>query len=206
MYVPVHFAHDDRSDVLAVMREHNFATLVSTVNGMPFATHAPVLVHEDGADRLRIEGHVAAANPHGRALADDAQVLVVFCGPHTYVSPTRYRSPHRVPTWNYIAVHATGRATRIADAESKLAILARLIAVHEPDFAARFATFAPDLRDSLVGAIVGFEIAVDRLESKFKLGQNRLSDNLPSLQTEYENGRENERELAAWMKRLGYWS
>ena len=206
MYIPAHFAHDGRSDVLAVMREHNFATLVSMIDGMPFATHAPLLVHEDRAGKVRIEGHVAAANPHGAALADDAQVLVVFSGPHSYVSPTRYRSPHRVPTWNYIAVHAMGRATRIADAKAKLAILARLIAVHEPDFAARFATFDPDLRDSLVGAIVGFEIAVDRLESKFKLGQNRLSDDLPSLQAEYENGSENERELAAWMKRLGYWS
>ena len=189
------------------MREYNFATIVADVDGEAFATHAPVGVierAEAGDFGLVIEGHVASANPHARAL-DGARVLVIFHGPHTYISPTHYRSAGRVPTWNYIAVHASGIARVIDDADAKHALLLRLIARQEPAFAERFRAFDDGLRKSLLGAITGFEIAVDRLEGKFKLGQHRLSDDLPSLQASHEAGGENERDIARWMKRLGYW-
>lgn len=205
MYIPKHFAHDDRADLLAVMREHNFATLVSTIAGEPFASHVPVLTRDGEDGGLIIEGHVAAANPHARALADGARALVIFHGPHTYVSPSHYQSEGRVPTWNYIAIHASGKARTIHDAGGKLAILGHLIAHHDPAFAPRFAAFDERQRDGLLAAITGFEIAVDKLEGKFKLGQHRLADDLPSLQASHERGGENERAIARWMKRLGYW-
>ena len=208
MYVPKHFAHGDRADLLAVMREYTFATLVANVDGETFATHAPVGVIERGQGggefALAIEGHVASANPHARSL-DGARVLVIFHGPHTYISPTHYRSAGRVPTWNYIAVHASGIAHTIGDAEAKRALLLRLIAHHEPTFADRFDAFDDRLRDGLLNAITGFEIAVDRLEGKFKLGQHRLADDLPSLRESHEAGGENERAIARWMKHLGHW-
>ncbi len=206
MYIPKHFAHDDRADLLAVMREYNFATLVSIIEGEPFATHVPVLTRESEAGGLIIEGHVAAANPHARALCDGTRALMIFQGPHTYISPSHYRSEGRVPTWNYIAVHASGSARTIAEAEGKLAILGHLIAHHDPPFAPRFAAFDERQRDALLAAITGFEIAVDKLEGKFKLGQHRLADDLPSLKAGHESGGENERALAQWMQRLGYWS
>jgi len=205
MYIPKHFAHDDRADLLAVMRECNFATLVSTIDGEPFATHVPVLTREDDAGALIVEGHLAAANQHTRALAHGARALVIFHGPHTYISPAHYRSEGRVPTWNYIAIHASG-ATRVIDhVEGKLAILAHLVAHHDPAFAQRFAVFDERQREGLLAAITGFEIAVDRLEGKFKLGQHRLADDLPTLQASHESGGENERAIARWMKQLGYW-
>lgn len=205
MYVPKHFAHDDRADLLAVMREHSFATLVSIIDAEPFATHVPVLVREERGGALVIEGHVAAANPHARSLAAGGRALTIFHGPHTYVSPSHYRSEGRVPTWNYIAVHASGTARAIDDAEGKLAILGHLIAHHDPDFAPRFAAFDARQRDGLLAAITGFEIAIDKLEGKFKLGQHRLADDLPSLQASHESGSEDERAIAQWMRRLGYW-
>ena len=205
MYIPRHFAHDDRADLLEVMREHNFATLVSTIDGEPFASHVPVLTRDSGAGGLVVEGHLAAANPHARALADGARALVIFHGPHTYVSPSHYRSEGRVPTWNYIAIHASGNARTIDNVDGKLAILAHLIAHHDPDFAQRFAVFDQRQRDGLLAAITGFEIAVDKLEGKFKLGQHRLVDDRPSLQASHESGGENERAIAQWMKRLDYW-
>lgn len=205
MYIPRHFAHDDRADLFEVMREYNFATLVSIIDGEPFATHVPVLTREDEGGGSIIEGHVAAANPHARALAGGERALVIFHGPHTYVSPSHYRSEGRVPTWNYIAVHASGKARAIDDAEGKLAILGHLIAHHDPDFAPRFAAFDARQRDGLLAAITGFEVAIDKLEGKFKLGQHRLADDLPSLQASHEGGSENERAIAQWMKRLGYW-
>ncbi len=205
MYIPKHFAHDDRADLLAVIREYNFATLVSIVDGEPFATHVPVLARDGEAGTPIIEGHVAAANPHARALADGARALVIFHGPHAYISPSHYRSEGRVPTWNYIAVHASGKARVIDDADGKLAILGHLIAHHDPAFAPRFAAFDDRQRDGLLAAITGFTIAVDKLEGKFKLGQHRLADDLTSLQASHESGGENQRALAQWMKQLGYW-
>ncbi len=205
MYIPKHFARDDRAELLAVMREYNFATLVSTIAGEPFVSHVPVLAREEDDGGLFIEGHVAAANPHARALADGAHALVIFQGPHTYISPSHYRSEGRVPTWNYIAVHASGRARTIDDVDGKLAILGHLIAHHDPVFAPRFAAFDTRQRDVLLAAITGFEIAVDKLEGKFKLGQHRLADDRPSLQASHESGGENERAIAQWMKQLGYW-
>ena len=205
MYIPKHFAHDDRADLLAVMRDYNFATLVSTIDGEPFATHVPVLTREGEDGGLVIEGHVAAANRHARTFAEGARALVIFHGPHTYISPSHYRSQGRVPTWNYIAIHASGKARAIDDAEGKLAILAHLIAHHDPAFAQRFAVFDERQRDGLLAAITGFEIEIDKLEGKFKLGQHRLADDLPSLRASHENGGENERAIAQWMKQLGYW-
>ena len=206
MYIPRHFAHDDRADLLEVMREYDFATLVSTVDGEPFASHVPVWTRDNAEAGLVIEGHVAAANAHARALADGARALVIFHGPHTYVSPAHYRSEGRVPTWNYIAIHASGKARVIDDADGKLTILSHLVARHEPAFAPRFAAFDGRQRDGLLAAITGFEIVVDKLEGKFKLGQHRLADDLPSLQASHESGSEHERAIAQWMKKLGHWA
>ena len=205
MYVPKHFAHDEHADLLAVMRDHAFATIVAAVDGEPFATHAPVRVERSASGEVRIEGHVATANPHARVL-DGARTMVIFHGPHTYISPTLYRSQGRVPTWNYIAVHAAGIARTIDDPQAKQALLTRLIADHEPTFNARFASFEARQRDGLLAAITGFEVVVDRLEGKFKLGQHRLADDLPQMQTVHEEGDEDRREIASWMKRLGHWT
>ena len=144
-------------------------------------------------------------NPHARAL-DGARAMVVFHGPHTYVSPTLYRSAGRVPTWNYIAVHAVGVARTIDDLAAKHALLTRLIAEHEPGFDATFAQFDARHRDALLTAITGFEIVVDKLEGKFKLGQNRLADNVAEMQALHEEGDADRRAIAQWMKRLGYWT
>ncbi len=205
MYVPKHFAENDRERLLTVMREHSFATIVSTVDGEPFATHAPVRIEIDGPDRLRIEGHLAKANPQSRGFDDGVRTLVVFTGPHTYISPTLYRSAGRVPTWNYIAVHALGSARSIHDRDAKRGILERLVADHEPSFATAFAAFEDRQRDGLLDAIVGFDCIVDRLEGKFKLGQHRLADDLPEMQAVHESGDEDRRSIARWMKTLGYW-
>lgn len=187
------------------MREHSFATIVAAVDGDPFVTHAPVRVERSDEGAVRIEGHVATANPHARSL-EGARTMVIFHGPHTYISPTLYRSAGRVPTWNYIAVHASGVARTIDDREAKGDLLTRLIADHEPSFNESFAAFEERHRNGLLAAITGFEIAVDRLEGKFKLGQHRLADDLPAMQKVHEEGDEDRREIARWMKRLGYWT
>ena len=113
MYVPSHFRVDDASELAAFMRENAFATLVSVHDGAPFATHLPVLVDGVGAS-LALSGHVARANPQWTSL-DAHDVLVMFTGPHAYVSPSCYENPKSVPTWNYTAVHVYGRAQLVDD-------------------------------------------------------------------------------------------
>lgn len=204
MYIPRHFSQDDPAVLLEVMQQYSFATLVSNCEGMPYATHLPVSAELD-AGVVRISAHVARANPHWKALEADSQALVIFHGPHTYISPTLYRSKDRVPTWNYIAVHASGRATVRHNEEAKLNALSTLIARHEPAYRAQFDAIDQNLRDGLLNAIVAIDITVEKLEGKFKLGQHRLAEDKPEMQARHEQGGENERAIAEWMKRLGYW-
>ena len=204
MYIPSHSAQNDPAILLEVMQRHNFATLMSNVDGAPYATHLPMFIRRDD-DTFHIEGHFARANPHWQALESDPKALIVFQGPHTYISPALLANANRVPTWNYIAVHATGLVTIDHTAEAKLLMLSKLIAQHEPDYQPRFDAMNPDLSSRLVNAIVAFEMKVEKLEGKFKLDQHRLTDNLPALWSSLEQGGENERERAEWMKRLGYW-
>ncbi|MEB0135832.1 FMN-binding negative transcriptional regulator [Actimicrobium sp. CCC2.4] len=204
MYVPKHFCEDDPALLLEVMQRYAFATLVSTVDGKPFATHVPVLARQvDGA--LQIDGHVARANPHWQALQDDPTALVIFQGPHTYISPTLYVGQNRVPTWNYIAVHASGTAVIEHDSDAKLALLAALVQHTEPGYQPQFDQLDSGLRTGLLKAIVGFTIRVDQLEGKFKLGQHRLAEDQPGMQAWHEAGGDNERAIARWMQRLGHW-
>lgn len=205
MYIPQHFSQDDPAILLEVMQRYNFATLVSNRDGAPFATHVPVLTRQE-AGAIRIEGHFARANPHWEALEADPHALVIFHGPHTYISPTLYRNTDRVPTWNYIAVHAAGRAVVHHAAEAKMRTLSKLIAHHEPAYQAQFKTLDATLQEGLLNGIVAFDIAVDKMEGKFKLGQHRLAGDKPEMQSRHEQGGENEQAIAVWMKRLGYWS
>ncbi|MBC7416139.1 MAG: FMN-binding negative transcriptional regulator [Herminiimonas sp.] len=204
MYVPKHFEQNDPALLLEVMQRHNFASLVSNLDGVPFATHVPVVVGKtDGI--VTIRGHVARANPHWQALLAAPDALVMFHGPHTYISPTLYAKPNRVPTWNYIAVHVSGKAVIDDTVEGKLALLTESIAHHEPAYKAQFDQLDGGLRAGLVNTIVGFTIEVAQLQGKFKLGQHRLAEDRPEMQAWHAAGGENERAIAGWMERLGYW-
>jgi transcriptional regulator len=169
MYVPDHF-REDRPDVLQdAVRRIGFATLITT--GMD-ANHLPMLL-QDGM----LRGHVARANPVWKAGDDEA--LAIFLGPHAYVSPGWYPSKAEtgkvVPTWNYLTVHARGAIRWIQDADWLRAHVDALSDAHEAGRAEPWAVAdAPTAYiDSLVRAIVGFEIAIETLEGKWKLSQNR---------------------------------
>ena len=103
MYVPKHFAAEDRDALDAVIRANPFALLVGEMEGSPFATHLPFLL--DGDSLL---SHFARGNPHWKAIDGHTEMLAVFSGPHAYVSPRWYESEQAVPTWNYVAVHVYG--------------------------------------------------------------------------------------------------
>jgi transcriptional regulator len=202
MYLPKQFEQHDLAMTLEVMREHSFALMVSNDDaGVPFATHLPLIVAEEGG-KVMIEGHVAKPNPHWRYLQARPEVLLVFQGPHAYMSPKVYPDLERVPTWNYLAVHAYGEATLIEDEAGKDALLKRLIAIHEPGFAEQWRGLGHDFQSKMLAGITAFKIAVNKLEPKFKLNQHRPVAHA-AMKASYAQGTPNEQALAAWMTRLG---
>ncbi len=176
MYVPAAFAQSDRKVLLDFLRQHSFALLVSQFDGEPFATHLPLLVDEAPPPHGQLIGHMARANPQWKQL-DGQDVLVVFSGPHAYVSPTWYEADNVVPTWNYLAVHAYGRCRLVDDDVELATILENYVTTYER---AMPAPWQLDSRSEFVRklalAVVGFRIELTRLEGKWKLGQNHPAE------------------------------
>ena len=172
MYIPEHFLVEDRVTALTFMRANPFAILVSNGEGEPFATHVPVVLRESG-DRLAIRGHVARANPHWQYLQRDPSCLMIFHGPHAYISPSHYDTREAVPTWNYGAVHIYGTTKTFAEPEQLLSMLHDLIPTFDAVYEQQWRGLSEAYRQRMLTHIIGFEIAATRIEAKFKLSQNR---------------------------------
>jgi transcriptional regulator len=175
LYVPEHFRVEDRATAVAFMRSHPFAILISGIPDGPFATHVPVVIREMGEEIL-IRGHVAKANPHWRHLEKDSRCLMIFHGPHAYISPTNYSTRENVPTWNYAAVHASAKARVFSETKDLLNMLHDLIPTFEAAYEEQWNSLSEAYRARMLSHIVGFELAVTSLEAKFKLSQNRTRD------------------------------
>lgn len=172
MYIPEFNRQENRSSTLAFMRANPFAILVSNADSVPFATHLPLLIEEQG-DQVVVHGHMAKANAHWKSMKEDEESLLIFHGPHAYISPSLYEIRESVPTWNYAAVHAYGEPTLFFDEENLNATLHRMINTFEPAYMEQWSEFSGEYRSRMMKHIVGFNIKVKRLESKFKLSQNR---------------------------------
>lgn len=205
MYSPKFNLVHDRAVLLEAMREHSFATLFGPLSGVPadestVATHLPLVVKDEGEHGL-IEGHFAKANPHWRALAG-RDTLVVFQGPHSYVSPTLYSEELSVPTWNYIAIHARGTLSLVEDDPGKEVLLADLIAANEPAYLDRWHALPDGFHRTMLMGIVGFRIPISSIEGKFKLSQNRKPEERRNVHDAHAAGSLDQQALARWMERL----
>ena len=170
MYSPPYNRVEDRAEVLAFMREHNFPILVTGAVALR-ASHLPVIVEErDGT--IVIDMHMARANPQWRDFSGK-EAMVIFCGPHSYISPRWYEESERVPTWNYTAVHAYGVPTLTSEPAAKHASQRRLVAAMDPQWLPKFDALERGYVERMLGGIVVFEIPVSRLETRWKLSQNR---------------------------------
>jgi transcriptional regulator len=173
MYLPNAFREDDLATLVAFMRANSFATFVSVLNGQPTASHIPLAI--DVADGVvTLTGHLARQNPQCQALGI-GESLAIFTGPHSYVSPSLYAAQENVPTWNYIAVHASGTPRTIVfdDPAAIHAMIETMIATYEPAYRNQWDSLTTKYRDGMLKGIVGFEMQVTRLEGKYKLSQNR---------------------------------
>ncbi|MFD1385469.1 FMN-binding negative transcriptional regulator [Oceanobacillus oncorhynchi subsp. oncorhynchi] len=172
MYVPKRFKVTDTKEIWEFVKQHSFATLVTAEDNIPVATHLPVTVSR-ADDDYRITGHMAYANLQWKTFESVDDALVIFQGPHAYVSSTWY-AHENVPTWNYQAVHMYG-TPRILEKEELLESLKTLSDTYEnhrdPSFSVE--GYTPKLLDAQLKAIVGLEIKVTEVQAAYKLSQNR---------------------------------
>ena len=182
MYIPRSFAIDDPTQIRAFIRRYGFATLVTTSQGIPFASHLPLVYESDADDCSTLVGHLARANPHPAAFDGQTTALAIFHGPHAYISPTMYVGPINVPTWNYATVHVTGRPQVITDPLESRGVLLRLVDYYERNRDPAWNGALPEeTRRQLEAAIVAFRLPIERVEAKFKLGQNRTPEDRAAM-------------------------
>ena len=177
MYLPPAFLQDDVTVLHDAIRRIRFGALVTVgPDGVPDASHVPMLLDPEPAPYGTLIGHLARGNPMVQATG---MALAIFGGPNAYISPSWYASKREhgrvVPTWNYVAVHATGPIEMIDDADALHAIVRHLTETHESGRADPWAVEdapAGFMRGQLKG-IVGFRLPIARLEGKWKMSQNR---------------------------------
>ncbi|WP_417382645.1 FMN-binding negative transcriptional regulator [Gimesia sp.] len=177
MYVPSSFAETDLNTLHRFIERHSFATLVTHAGDCPFASHLPLLLDRSEGEFGQLIGHLAKANTQADQL-QSVSPLAIFHGPHAYISPTWYESDHTVPTWNYQAVHVYGSCTLETDPAQLKQILNQYVAFYEAGQPAPWSIpdSDADFVDSLLPAIVGFRIQIERIEGKFKLNQNHSAE------------------------------
>lgn len=171
MYSPAYNRIEDRAEILAFMRANNFPALVTGLGGALHASHLPATVHDEGGG-LVIDLHMARANPQWGEFLDE-EVLVIFTGPHSYISPRWYEEKERVPTWNYTAVHAYGVPQKVEERAAKHASQRRLVETMDPQWLPKFDALSEKYVTMMLEGIVNFRIPVSRIETRWKLSQNR---------------------------------
>jgi transcriptional regulator len=173
MYIPESFEWRDREEIVGLIRSNPFGIVVSTApDGLPIATHIPLLL--ETSPEWRIAGHLAKANPHAERLKLNVPTLVIFPGPHTYVSPSLYQSQPNVPTWNYLAVHLYGTVRIVDESAAVVRHLSAMMQALDPDLEeSNPETFDAEMLAHRARGIVAFELDVTRIDAKAKLSQNR---------------------------------
>ncbi len=203
MYTPKPFEETGLDRLRAVIEANSFGLLVSNGAEAPVASHLPFLIDldtETGQGTLHC--HMARANPHWQAIEANPAVLSVFAGAHGYISPRWYTTTVAVPTWNYVAVHVYGQARTEHDPAALRDHLERLIATHESGRPEPWSLAEPpaDFIDKMLTGIVGIEIAIERIEGKRKMSQNRTpADQAGVIAALRSEGGERGLELAAEM-------
>ena len=184
MYISKLYREEDREKILEFLKQNEFATLVTYDGEKPTASHLLMEVVEDG-ERLFINGHMSRANPLWKTFEKKSEVLVIFQGPHTYISPTWYNHVN-VPTWNYQAVHVYGSPRIVTDHAEAYNLLSKLIKRHEAENQYKLETLPQDFVAKEMKGIVAFQIEVTRIEANYKLSQNRNDEDYHNIVSRLE--------------------
>ena len=186
MYIHPLNAWGNQPEVLDFIRKNAFATLDTQVNGKPWATHLPLFLEGKPEGKFVLHGHLAKANSQWKQIAQAEEVLVVFQGPHAYISSSWY-THENVPTWNYLAVHVYGKA-RLIEGEELMHHLKTLVDQYETGRPNRVQveTMTPSYLEGQIRALVGFELEISEVHASAKLSQNRDDENYERIVQQLE--------------------
>ena len=199
MYIPSGFQITDAATIHSFMKKYSFVTIIGNSAAGMEAAHVPVMLHPESN---QISFHVAAANPISKIFETDPNVLVIFQGPHAYISPRWYAQPH-VPTWNYTSIHVYGSVRKISDPEEVQADLRLLVSAHDTgSFSEELFTGKKlELVNKLAPAITGYRIEIQDIQAKFKLSQNRDPESIKNVIDELSTSLiEADRDLGIFMQ------
>jgi transcriptional regulator len=201
MYTPKFNQMIDKQEAVNFMQKYSFATIVTVANEIPSATHLPFIVEQRG-DQVVLISHFAKANQQSGDVFG-CIALVIFTEPHAYISPTHYEKELNVPTWNYLAVHAYGKATLIDDKAQVAQVLEKMISFYEVEYMQQWNNLPDDYKSKMMNGIVAFEIVVDDLQGKSKLSQNRTEQERENIISAFaKSADKNEQEIADYMAKL----
>ncbi|MBE5106212.1 FMN-binding negative transcriptional regulator [Bacillus thuringiensis] len=199
MYIPKYFAIQDEEIQYEIIEQNSFATLFSQHNGEPYVTHLPLLLNRE---TLTLYGHFARPNEQWKDI-EYQQVLAIFQGPHSYISPSWYETNKAVPTWNYVAVHVYGELEIVEDEQELIDSLQDLVYKYEdPKSTYSLNDVDSNYMAGLRKGIVGFKIKISKIEGKAKLSQNHSVERRKLVVEKLEKvGSEGSRGIARMMKR-----
>ena len=184
MYIPKLYREEDRAKILEFIRQNDFAVLVNYDGEKPVASHLLMEVIEQG-EKIFVNGHMSKANPHWKTFEKNPEVLVIFHGAHTYISPTWYNHVN-VPTWNYQSVHVYGKPRTITEHDEAYSILKRLVDRYETNGHYKMETLPQGFVEKEIKGIMAFQIEVTRIEANYKLSQNRKDEDHANIITQLE--------------------
>ena len=200
MYIPKLYREEDREKILEFLKQNNFPALVTHDGEKPTATHLPVEVLENENGSLTILGHMSRANPQWRSFGEQ-EVLLIFQGAHTYISP-RWYDHVNVPTWNYMMAHVYGKV-RLVEGEELHSLLSRLVKNHEEPTTYSLEALPQDFVQKEMNGVVGFAVDVTRVDAGYKLSQNRNDGDHENIIRELEGrGDENSAAVAKSMRTM----
>ena len=179
MHIPRFFRQEDRQIIVEFLRKNDFATLVLYDGQKPVASHLLFEILEDG-EALFVNGHMSRANPMWRLFETNNEALVIFQGPHAYISPTWYNHIN-VPTWNYQSVHVYGKPRLITNREESYGVLKRLVDRYETSGPYKMETLPQDFVEKEMRGVAPFQLEVTEIEASYKLSQNRDEESYRSI-------------------------
>ena len=201
MYIPNLFKLEDSAEQIAFMKRYSFATIITVKDNVPIATQLPFVI-EESSDKLFLSSHFAIANEQTKYIEANTS-LVIFSEPHAYISPAHYNKRESVPTWDYIAVHAYGKAKIIEDEIVKLKALEKMILYYEKDYMKQWDSLSDKFRKGMASGIVAFDLEVADLQAQKKLSQNKSEAERNRIVAQLEKSDNTvEKDIAEYIKKL----
>lgn len=198
MYIPPLFRFDNVNDQVAFMKKYSFATIITNKENTPIATQLPFVITED-AGRITLTSHFAAVNEQAKYIEDNIS-LVIFTEPHAYISPIHYDKYESVPTWDYIAVHAYGKAKILTHEDQKMKVIEEMITFYEEDYKKQWNDLPSKYKNGMLKGIVAFEIEITHLQAQQKLSQNKNKEEISRIVKQLENSKSSvEKDLAEYI-------